>query len=345
MKLIEPLLYKLIRSYLVDYLTSQKQCSNDTIKSYRTTLNMYLTFVAKRMNISLSDITFEMLNQEMTSSFISHLHNERKNGATTCNHRLICLRSFFKYVSDMEPTFTIFLNDIKKVPLIKTEQRNIEYMSETAVHAMLSTPDITTKKGIRDQFLMIMLYDTGARIQELLSIKIKDIYLSKTPIVSVTGKGRKQRSIPIMPETVTQLERYMNIFHFDSQSDDFLFYIPRKGRKQMMSDDNVRKILNKYRMEARKTCLEIPENIHPHLWRHSRAMHLYQHGMDLTLIAQWLGHAHLETTLIYAHADTEHKRKAIQKAMSDDSPLAINDGNERYQVSDETMLKRLYGLI
>lgn len=306
---------------------------------------MYLSFVSNEMHIPLSDITFEALNQNMTSCFIKNLKESHNNSTKTCNHRLICLRSFFKYVSDVEPTLTIYLDKIKKIPLGKTERHNIEYMSENAVKLILSMPDITTQTGIRDQFLMIMLYDTGARIQELLSLKIKDLYISKTPTISVTGKGNKQRSIPLIRETVVQLERYMKIFHPIPQDDDFLFYIQRKGLKQMMSDDNVRKLLHKYGAEAQKICTEIPENIYPHLWRHSRAMHLYQHGMDLTLIAQWLGHAQLETTLIYAHADTEHKRKAIQKAMPDDSPLTVNGGSERYQIDDEMMLKRLYGLI
>lgn len=345
MQLKEPFLFKLIHSFLTEYLPIQKRYSINTIRSYRTALNMYLSFAAKEMNISLSDLTFKILNQEMTKRFIYHLKEKHKNNATTCNHRLICIRSFFKYVSDIEPTLTTFLDEIRKVPLSKTEHRNIEYMSENAVKIMLSMPDITTDKGIRDRFLMIMLYDTGTRIQELLSLRIKDIHISQTPIILVTGKGGKQRSIPLMSETIGHFEHYMKIFHPAPNGDDFLFYIKHGSSKKMMSDDNVRKLLHKYSCEARKICPEIPDNIYPHLWRHSRAMHLYQHGMDLTLIAQWLGHSQLETTLIYAHADTEHKRKAIQKAMPDNSLIAANSGNDRYQIDDETMLKRLYGLI
>jgi site-specific recombinase XerD len=99
-----------------------------------------------------------------------------------------------------------------------------------------------------------------------------------------------------------------------------------------------------YGVSAKKKCAEVPDNVHPHLWRHTRAMHLYQHGMDLTLVSQWLGHANLETTLIYAHADTEHKRKAIEAAVPDDSPLKSFTNADRYTVSDDETLKRLYGL-
>ena len=109
-----------------------------------------------------------------------------------------------------------------------------------------------------------------------------------------------------------------------------------------MSDDNVRKFLRRYGASARRNCPEVPENVHPHLWRHSRAMHLYQHGMALSLISQWLGHSNLETTLVYAYADTEQKRRAIEKSMGRDVIAGVN--LPKYSVSDEEVLKKLYGL-
>lgn len=109
-----------------------------------------------------------------------------------------------------------------------------------------------------------------------------------------------------------------------------------------MSDDNVRKFLKKYGEVARMNCLDVPENVHPHLWRHSRAMHLYHHGMALSLISQWLGHSNLETTLIYAYADTEQKRKAIEKSMGREVVAGVD--MPKYRISDEEILKRLYGL-
>jgi len=344
LKLKDPLLFKLIHSFLTEYLPNQRAYSNNTIKSYRTALSCFLTFASERKKIPLSQLTFDLLNQEMVKQFINSLEQSKQNMVSTCNHRLACIRSFFKYASAMEPTLTIHLLEIEKVPIKNTPKQSIEYMSETAVSTILSIPDITTEKGIRDQFLMVMLYDTGARIQEILSLKIEDVHLGKTPIIFVTGKGNKKRSIPLMKQTVKQFSRYMNIFHPSSESSEYLFYVVQKGFQQKMSDDNVRKLLHKYGEQARQICSEVPKNIYPHLWRHSRAMHLYQHGMDLTLISQWLGHAHLETTLIYAYADAEHKRQAIEKATPSDSPIYSNGGAKRFRIDDETLLKKLYGL-
>lgn len=197
--------------------------------------------------------------------------------------------------------------------------------------------------GIRDQFLMIFLYDTGARIQEALDVKICDLRIDKTPTVTLHGKGGKIRVVPLMKDTVEHLKNYMGVFHKDETwfSPEWLFYVERKGIRSAMCDDTARLRIQKYAEQARESCPDVPERVHPHLWRHTRAMHLYQHGMDLTLISQWLGHKQVETTLIYAYADTEAKRKAIEKAMGSDSS-GTKPGN--YTVDDEETLKRLYGL-
>jgi len=178
----------------------------------------------------------------------------------------------------------------------------------------------------------------------MLDLKVCDIKVGKVPVATLLGKGSKVRSVPLMPETMAHYQNYMNLFHSDEKrfSTEPLFYVERYGMRNPMSDDNVRKFLRKYGAVARRNCPDVPTNIHPHLWRHSRAMHLYQHGMDLTLISQWLGHSNLETTLIYAHADTEQKRKAIEKSMG----RKVTGGIDipRYSVTDEDTIKRLYGL-
>ena len=191
---------------------------------------------------------------------------------------------------------------------------------------------------------MILLYDTGARIQEMLNLKVCDIKASKTPIATLLGRGTKVRSVPLMPETMEHFQNYIKVFHSDENrfSTEPLFYVERYGIRNHMSADNVRKFLRKYGVLAQCNCPDVPANIHPHLWRHSRAMHLYQHGMDLTLISQWLGHSNLETTLIYAHADTEQKRKAIEKSMG--SRVTGGIDIPRYSVTDNDTIKKLYGL-
>lgn len=341
----EPLLFKLLHSFLTEYLPYQRSCSSNTVTSYRRALNLFLNYVAESNCMKLADITFQHFSYETINAFVQSLDEKKGNSAATCNHRLTCLRTFLKYVSAREPSLTYLIAEIEKVPLKKLVKHTVNYMSESAVETMLLMPDVTTEKGVRDQFIMILLYDTGARIQEILSARIKDLRIKGVPIITVYGKGKKIRSIPLMEQTVHQLKRYLAIYHQDSTDNDYLFYVMRNGQRCKMSDDNVRKLLKMYGVEARKHNSQVPEVIYPHLWRHSRAMHLYQHGMDLTLISQWLGHANLETTLIYAHADTEHKRRAIQQATPANSPLAANDGQERYCIDDEILLKKLYGLV
>lgn len=232
-----------------------------------------------------------------------------------------------------------------KIPWKKdTKPMGVEFLSESEIKALFEQPDTTTKKGVRDLLLMIMLYDTGARIQELLNLKICDIQFGNAPTVKVLGKGSKYRYIPVMPKTMEHIRKYLKLYH-SGRSDytrEFLFYTEQKGIRAPISDDNVRKMLRQYADRARSHCPSMPDNLHPHHFRHSRAMYLYQHGMDLALVSQWLGHANLETTLIYAHADTEMKRKAIEKASTGicEIDIGVNDPN----VLDDDVLKRLYGL-
>ena len=192
---------------------------------------------------------------------------------------------------------------------------------------------------------MMLLYDTAARLQEMIDIKICDIKLGKTPTITLHGKGRKVRTIPLMEKTVKHLQKHLSVFHPEPYGvDDRLFYTVSNQQRSPISASCVRLFLNQYGNSAKSQCIEVPENVHPHLWRHSRAMHLYQQGMDLTLLSQWLGHAHLETTQIYAHADTEHKRRAIAAANPHGSPLQAQLSSERFTVTDEDMLKRLTGV-
>ncbi len=249
------------------------------------------------------------------------------------------------YAAACYPEYISLLSELSAIKAQKQDRfAGVDYMSESAVKALLNEPDTTTEIGLRDQCFMIFLYDTGARIHEVLGVKLCDLKLDETPTVKLLGKGNKMRIVPLMTETVHHLQRYLNEFHKDTplQSDEFLFYINHRGSRKPMSADTIRIRLEKYAESARAKCPEVPERMYPHLWRHTRAMHLYQHGMDLSLISQWLGHANIETTLVYAHADTEEKRKAIEKAMTGSDVEPAED--EKFTINEEEVLKRLYGL-
>jgi len=223
---------------------------------------------------------------------------------------------------------------------MKAPRMPVKYMSESALKALLSQPDIRTVKGLRNRMIMILLYDTGTRVQELVDIKISDLHLkARNPFIIVTGKGSKTRSIPLMDKTVAHLKDYIRRFHnvSASGSSNPLFYSIRSGIPHILSTDTVAILLKNYGEKARRTCHEIPERVHPHLIRHTRAMHLYQAGMPLSYIAEFLGHASINTTEIYASASIEMLHKALEKA----DPELVN---EIPLWKDEENLKKLCGL-
>lgn len=339
-------LFTLVRSFFLVFLPEEQKCSPNTIRSYRKSLELLFDFVKERNSVALNEITFEMMDRNTVSEFLSYLETERNCSISTRNHRLHCIRAFFKYAAQEDITVIAHLEEIQKVKRAKQPETIVEHMSEDAVQAILKQPDTYTEKGKRDAFLLLFLYKTGARVQELVDIRLCDIQLGKYPKVTIHGKGAKTRSIPLRDDVVQHLKKYLALFHPEQNLfwDQYLFYVTRNQNRKRMTEDNVRKLIAKYGVQARKICKEVPENVHPHLFRHSWAMVLYQNGVDLTLISQWLGHSNLETTLIYAHADTELKRKALEKAVPVDSPLKEHLNAERYKVSDEELLKRLCGL-
>lgn len=336
--------FNALREYFKVYLPKQKQVSPNTIRSYQNAMESLLDYTVKANSIRLNEITFETIDKELIYSYLDWLENECNCSKSTRNHRLRCIKAFYAFVADSIPTAVVYQKEICKVRQAPIEKSSkLDYMSEEAVKAILAVPDLKTSKGVRDALIMIMLYDTGARIQEVLDIKLCDIQYRKAT-VTLHGKGRKVRCVTLMDSTMKHLHNYIKLFHTDSAESEYLFFTIRKAVKKQMTTDNARRIVQHYGSLAKERCIAVPENVHPHLFRHSRAMHLYQNGMPLALISQWLGHSNVETTLIYAYADTEMKRKAIESATPPESPLKKFLNSERYTISDEELIKQLYGL-
>lgn len=336
-------LFTLIKNFLTIYLPVQKKASPHTVTDYRIVLDQLLTFIAERKKIPYLSVTFSMIDKSMVEAYLDHLTQEKNFAPATRNNRLAAIKSFISYASACKSEYISTMSEISGIKAQKDDPfSKVDYMTEDAVKALLNAPDVTTRIGLRDQFFMILLYDTGGRIQEIIDIRICHIKIGKTASILLHGKGDKTRSVPLMQSTLSHLKNYMNVFHPGESwmSQEYLFYTERKQVKTQICDDTIRVRLNKYASMARAECPDVPEKVHPHLWRHTRAMHLYQHGMDLTLISQWLGHRQFTTTLVYAHADTEAKRKAIEKAMGDD----IVCSESSYEIDNEEKLKRLYGL-
>jgi integrase/recombinase XerD len=344
MMLKDNTLFRLIRDYLTVYLPDQRCCSPNTIKSYRETLNQLFNFVTAEKKISLTDVTFDTLNSQTINDYLSWIEKVNRCSISTRNQRLAGIRSFFKYAGRMDLAVITFQKELEKVPFKKAGSKTVGFMTEEALKAVLSQPDTSTKAGIRDLFFMILMYDTGARNREILDLKVKDFDAdSKTPCVRLNGKGNKKRIVPVMVKTVEHFRHYVSLYHPGDILDRYLFYTVRNSILQPMSDDNVSRFMKKYGMSAKGICPEVPDNLYPHLFRHSRAIHLYRAGMPLALLSEWLGHAQLETTMIYAYADTEMKRDAIQKATSSHNPLMSKDQFPIWK-GDDQLIRKLYGL-
>ena len=338
-------LFMLIRNFLEIYLPTYRHAGENTVKSYRTGLNQYLDYVSSKKQISRFAVTGAMFSYDMVTEYLHWLSVDRKVSSATCNNRLAVIRAFISYASACKPEYIDLKSRLSQIKGNKNDQfGKVDYMSEAAVKALMEAPDVSTTAGLTDQFMMVMLYDTGARIQEILSLRLCDLKIDKTPTAIIHGKGGKTRIVPLMPETVKHLKKYLSVLHPDEHmhSESYLFFTRHKGQKVQMCDDTARYRIQRYAAAAKENCLDVPDNPHPHMWRHTRAMHLYQHGMDLERISQWLGHSQLETTLIYAHSDTEDKRKAIAAALGDGVTGQLN--NAPYTVDDEKILRKLYGL-
>jgi site-specific recombinase XerD len=339
-------LFPTIRDFLMTYLPKQRNCSPSTAETYRTALNQLLDYAKEQNRVKLVEVTFDMLDSNLILAFLDYLETEKACSVRTRNNKLNGIRAFFKYAVLKNPSYAAYQIEVLKVPYKEeVKRRDIDYLSEKAIQEIFKQPDTSTSKGVRNLFLMILMYDTAGRIQEILSLRLCDFKLDGTPQVKLHGKGNKYRVVPLMRATVSHLKRYLDAFHPEVPmcSEEPLFYTVRKGEKFPLSDDMVRVFMNKYAQAAHNTCAEVPEKIHPHLFRHSRAMHLYQHGMDLTLISQWLGHVSYTTTLIYAYADTEMKRAAIEKATDGKFTDSI-PSDTSYDVNDDDVLRHLYGL-
>ena len=340
-------LFPLIHDFLKIYLPKQRQVSPNTIRAYQKTLESLLDYVKETNSVSLGNVTFDHLTADTILSFLAYLEEECSCSVATRNCRFAAIRTFLNYASDHNVTVVAILNTLRKIPFKKAETANtVDYMSMEAITAIVEQTDASTSKGLRDRVFIILMYDTGARVQEMLDINLCDIQLDRLPKITLHGKGNKARTVPLMDKTVQHLRKYLSVFHDDGlmSVSDPLFYSVIGREKRRLTDRLIRYMLQKYGTKARSICAEVPESVHPHLFRHSRAMHLYQEGMDLTLVSQWLGHSQLETTQIYAYADTEHKRKAIAAATPQDSPLYKKLNSARYTVDDEETLKRLAGL-
>lgn len=322
-----------------------RHTSKNTILSYRQTLNIFVAYMRDEIGIGAAELTFSRVDRDVILNFLTWLEKARGCSVSTRNQRLMALRSFLDFAGQIDCTQTSLYLSACNIPSKEAHGRIVEFLTEPALTALLQQPNPSRQKDQRNLVFMILMYDTAARCSELLDMKVCDLRLdAKHPIAYLHGKGRKTRTVPLLNRTVQHCKQYLNKFHpnKDDYSEAPLFYTVIHGRQQKMSPDTVAAFFAKYGSMAKAVCQEVPEHIHPHMMRHTRAMHLYQSGMPMVLLSQYLGHAQVETTMIYAYADTEMKRAAIQKA---DAVRGTKPVPDEIWADNEEMILKLSGLL
>ncbi|MHA7306917.1 tyrosine-type recombinase/integrase [Arthrobacter sp. TMN-49] len=316
--------FSLVRSWLTIYLPRARRLSPHTIRSYKTALNTFLAFLGETRSLKLDQVGFDAITYSSVNAFLTWLMDSRHLAASTANQRLAAVKSFLSYCAGEEAALVAIWLDVKRVRPARTPEHAPDALSMAAVEALIRAPGQQTSRGLRDTTMILLLFDAAARIQEVLDLTLADVTTTAgSGQVTLTGKGRKTRTLPIMDKTGRHLVQYLTLFHPGASVPEALFfYTIRAGQHQPMSQDNVAYLLNKHADTARKNCPEIPEHIHAHQLRHARAMQMLRAGVPLPHIKEFLGHANISTTEIYASADNQMVREAIQKAASTTPDLA-----------------------
>jgi integrase/recombinase XerD len=320
--------------YLSQYLPGQKNVSPNTIASYRDTFKLFLTYCETCRGLPPEKITMAKLTKELVLGFLDWLETERHCSIHTRNHRLAVVHSFCRYSQKEFPENLYETQKILAIPNKKSEKPLVSYLTGDEMRIILSQPDSSTKDGFRNLVLLSVLYDTAARVDELINLKVKDVRLMNPAIITLHGKGSKIRQVPIMSKTKSLLDSYMDtrkICFEMADTESFLFV---NQKRQKLSRWGISYIIRKYVEQAKTdTAFTVRFPVTPHIFRHSKAMHLLQSGVNLIYIRDFLGHSECSTTEIYARADSEMKRKAIENAYPD----LVPDGLPKWEENGDLM--------
>lgn len=305
-----------ISKFLTIYLSNQKNVSKNTILSYRDTFKLLIKYCRDIKGLRPERITLEYLSSELITLFLEWLEIERSCSISTRNQRLAAIHSFFRYVQAEAPSQIYGFQKVLAIPIKKSEKPIVEHLTPDGIKLLLDQPDRHTLRGRRNLTLLSVLYDTGARVQELIDLKVCDIIIDVPAVIIITGKGNKTRRVPIMKNTVILLKTYLEE---NKLNDDWKNKYPLFANNQhnKLTKEGVSYIITKYVELARTVSTIVPSKVTPHMLRHSKAMHLLQAGVNLIYIRDFLGHVDIKTTEIYARTDTETKRKAIESAYPD----------------------------
>lgn len=308
-----------LTQFLSVYLPCQVGSKRNTQIAYRDSFSLFLRYCRDQENLLPEKLTVAKINRDLILRFLQWLEEERNCKAATRNQRLAAIHSFFSFLMVEEPQYIQQSQKILAIPMKKTDTVPLMYLPLDSIKGLLEQPDRTTIQGKRDAVLLSLLYDTGARVQELVDLKVCDVALNDTVTIILTGKGGKSRIVPVMRPTGELLKQYMQGSGLAS---------PVYGRNPLFTNRSnkpltragVTYILKKYAAQAQAMGIkDISDEITPHWLRHSKAMHLLQSGVNLVYIRDLLGHSDISTTEIYARADEKMKRKALMEAYNSPS--------------------------
>lgn len=300
---------QIIMRFFSHYLPLERGLSPNTILSYRDTLKLMLCYVADDLHKSVDDLTIEDIEESRVLGFLNHVEKERACCPETRNSRLTAIRHFFTFISRQEPALLAHCQQIRSISLKRTGHKPFNYLEEKEMQSVFNAIDLTSRTGIRDRALLLLLYNTGARVSEIVGLKLNDLRLDSSPKVTFMGKGKKERSCPLWPETVTVLMAYLNQRQPKNPAVQ-QFFLNANGAP--ITRFGIRHITQKYGSLV-KSIQENGKTLNPHSIRHTTAMHLLRAGNDLNMVSYWLGHADLNTTHAYVEIDMAMKRKMLEK--------------------------------
>ncbi|MBV6273237.1 site-specific integrase [Alcaligenaceae bacterium CGII-47] len=297
----------LVQRFFTQRLLEQQGVSPHTVASYRDTFRLLLAFATKETGRTPAKLMLEDLDMLLIERFLRYLERERGNSIRTRNTRLAGVHAFFQFVAVQEPALGLQCQRILAIPAKRCEHGSVEFLTEEEASALIASPDTRTWIGNRDRTLLLVAIQTGLRSSELRALRRHDVVLGTGAHVRCFGKGRKMRCTPLRPDVVAILNDWLR--RHSGQPDDPLF---PSSRGSLMSADALQKLVSKHVATASIVCPTLKEKtVTPHTLRHAAAMNLLMHGVDLSVIALWLGHESTETTQIYLHADMGLKERAL----------------------------------
>lgn len=300
----------LIVNFFRNFLVKQKGCSQNTIGSYSDCIRLLLCYACERFEVTVEKLDLEQLNDQLILDFLDYLEQERGNKANTRNQRLAVIKTFFRFLASQDPILTEVCERVCAISAKKTEHKVIVTLEQDEVKQIISVIDDATLLGARDKALFTFLYNTGARVQEAVDLNLSELRIEKPLQVVLTGKGRKQRIVPLYEETVSAIQRYLKLRRQAGIESEALFL---NALGQRITRFGIGTIVSKHATQAARSCPSLQrKKVTPHIYRHTIALHLIQSGADISVVKEWLGHADLKTTSLYVTINIEMMRKALE---------------------------------